>query len=106
MFQDKVEEHRHMGRLAFQLPQVVERPEIIWLKRGKNAKRMSLIIHKQRIYAIKNTTAFSKYVRKYSVIHVKSHSTIAMGPLYFSCRFIVREKFSVLIYITKIIYMV
>lgn len=60
MFQDKVEEHRHMGRLAFQLPQVVERPEIIRLKRGKNAKRMSLIIHEQRIYAIKNTMAFSK----------------------------------------------
>lgn len=49
---------------------------------------------------------FSKYVCKYLVIYVKSYFIIVMGFLYFLCRFIVREKFLVLIYIIKIIYMV
>lgn len=53
---------------------------------------MSLIIHEQRIYAIKNSTV-SKYMRKYSIIYVKSHSIIAWGPYIFHADLLLGKSF-------------
>lgn len=68
---------------------------------------MSLIILEQRIYAIKNTTALSKYVHKYSIIYVKSHSIIALDPYIFHAYSLLGKSFQYqFIFNTKIIYMV
>lgn len=62
-------------------------------KKGKKRQKMSLIIHEQRIYAIKNTTAFSNYVHKYSIIYVKSHSIIAWDPYIFHAYSLLGKSF-------------